>query len=128
MLVNSEGRAHHKQKLNISFHKRGLCGQNHVRVTLTNQGYQVNNLLEHKRIKTDHIKLYPDEIRTTVNAYLEKRKVDQLAWKDMGSDAPENKDSEDPRMTAIMTLVNSTSKQMEVFRQLITVWGQAVFV
>jgi hypothetical protein len=46
----------------------------------------------------------------------------------MSSDAPEHKDSEDPRMTAIMTLVNSTSKQMEVFRQLITVWGKAVFV
>ena len=83
---------------------------------------------EQKRIKTNHIKLYPDEIRTIVNAYLEKRKVDKLAWNDMSSDAPEHKDSEDPRMTAIMTLVNSTSKQMEVFRQLITVWGKAVFV
>ena len=34
-LINVEGRVNHKQKLNTSFHKRGLLGQDHIRVHLT---------------------------------------------------------------------------------------------
>jgi hypothetical protein len=51
------------------------------------------NIQEQKRFRGAHIKIYPEELRTIVNNFLEHRKVEQLAWS--GLDTEERTEARD---------------------------------
>ena len=136
-MINVEGRLNKKFKMNLSFHKRGMQGAKYYRLQqlADSQLYQMFIPSIMTQDKTIDVKdVYPDTLREKVQEYLTDNKNKELAFSNLNEN---NKTSEKPtsaslneqesRMEAIMALVNSTSKSVEIYRQLINISGVLVF-
>lgn len=132
-LINVEGRLNKKFKMNLSFHKRGMQGAKYYRLqqVADSKLYQmfIPSIMTQDKV-IDVKDVYPDELREKVQEYLTDTKNKELAFSNLNeAKTPEQAtmNEQESRMEAIMALVNSTSKSIEIYRQLINISGVLVF-
>lgn len=116
--------------MHCSFHRRTLGSQSSFKIKQTSEkDFQLFSPSD-KRVKSDFIEIYPDQLKKVIQDYLELRKQRQQPWGSGNalSAGQAQPSLSDYRMKAIMMLVNSTSKPTEVYRQLINAGGHLVFV